>query len=628
MFLEFYKLREQPFGETPDPHYIYLSETHREALASLFYGIQTGRGFLALIAEPGMGKTTVLFHLLDALRNSVRTAFLFQTQCNSRELLGYLLADLGIHAQAKDLVWMHEQLKQVLIAEASAGRRVVVFIDEAQNLTESVLETVRLLSDFETPGSKLMQIVLAGQPQLEDTLARPALAQLRQRIAILSRLSPFTRSETGVYIDHRLKIAGYKGGHLFTPEARAMVASWSEGVPRKINNLCFNALTLGYALGRKEIDCPLVQEAANDLDMKPSVSEQRDATPLGKLSMKEPTNVLDQAAVYSLQAAPERGETAVATAKRPARPQPVASTPASIPAKSASTPASTQAAFAIFSEAPAVVAPPDAFWSSSSPTKLIALAAEAPPTSPVPPMGSRLGQASRGIILVASAVVVFLVLGAAGVFSLHRAPAQPTASNPARVVSPVSTAANTVRPVRSASNRAMVASQQASRGWSTRNPARAPKILIIAPLAATPRSTASIDREPPPDLTGVVSDAPADAIQGILAASSPILPAPPLTPEEIAPVHMGGRVKEPRLVSKVLPNYPPAAKQAGLGGKVIIDAVIDTAGNVTNLKVVSGPVMLQSVALDSVRKWKYEPSYLDDKPVPVEIFITVEFPPG
>ena len=277
MFLDFYKLREQPFGDTPDPRYVFLSKTHREALASLFYGIKTGRGFLALIAEPGMGKTTLLFHLLEHLRSSVRTAFLFQTQCSSHEVVRYLLADLGIDASEKDLPAMHEQLKKVLIAEASAGKRLVVFIDEAQNLTEPVLETVRLLSDFENPGSKLIQIVLAGQLELAEKLARPALAQLRQRISILGRLNRFTRSETDAYIDHRLGLAGYKGDKLFQPEARAMISAWSKGIPRNINNLCFNILTLGCALGRKEIDCSLVQEAVNDLEVNPVVSKPQDS---------------------------------------------------------------------------------------------------------------------------------------------------------------------------------------------------------------------------------------------------------------------------------------------------------------------------------------------------------------
>jgi TonB family protein len=641
MFLEFYKLREQPFSETPDPRYVYLGRAHREALASLFYGIETGRGFLALIAEPGMGKTTLVFHLLERLRGSTRTAFLFQTQCDSRELLRYLLADLEIDTQEKDLAWMHERLKEVLISEARAGRHFVVFIDEAQNLSDSALETVRLLSNFETPRSKLIQIVLAGQPQLADKLARPELRQLCQRISIVSRLGPLIGAETSVYIDHRLQTAGYKHGHLFTPEARVMIAAWSQGVPRKINNLCFNALTLGYALGRKEIDCPLVQEAANDLEMKPFVSEQRDAPDLAKLtalqgSMKGPVNVLDQAAANSLQGAPKpksraTRETAVATAEKPARPQPVTSTPASISTcRPASTPASIQAAFATCSEAPAVVAPPDAFWSSGRPTEPIVPAAEATPKSTVPPMGSRLQQASRRIILVAAAVVVFLAVGAAGFVSLHRTGAQPPAitwTDPVRVPSSVSIAASTVQRVRSKTNHNAIAfaSQPTSQAPLARKPAWPYKILIIAPPAATRRSTGTIGRDEPPDLSGVASNASADTIQRVLPPSSNILPAPPLTSEQTEPVHVGGRVEEPQLVSKVLPNYPLAAKQIGLEGKVVIDAVIDTNGNVTKMKVVSGPGLLQGVALDSVRKWKYKPSYLDNKFVPVEMLITVGF---
>src|SRR2546429_1721940 len=149
MFLNFYRLREQPFGVTPDPRFLYFSPAHREALASLFYGIETGRGFLSLVAQPGMGKTTLLFQLLKRWKGYVHSAFLFQTQCDSRELLRYLMEDLGLDSQDRDIVRMHTDLNDFLFRETKAGKRVVLFIDEAQNLSDSVLETVRLLSDFE-----------------------------------------------------------------------------------------------------------------------------------------------------------------------------------------------------------------------------------------------------------------------------------------------------------------------------------------------------------------------------------------------------------------------------------------------------------------------------------------------
>ena len=279
MILDFYKLKVQPFGVSPDPRYLYFSPTHREALASLYYGVAQGRGFLTLIAPPGMGKTTLLFHLLERLGKTAGTAFLFQTQCNSREFFRYLLADMGIDSDGNDLVQMHEALNAALIRHRCAGRRFVLVIDEAQNLPDSVLETVRLLSDFETPGAKLMQIILTGQPPLAAKLARPSLVQLRQRIGILSRLEPFSPAETDRYINHRLRVAGYDGGPLFTASARAMIAARSGGIPRNINNLCFNALSLGYALKCRTVDVEIIREVVADLDMESLAGEHRVAKP-------------------------------------------------------------------------------------------------------------------------------------------------------------------------------------------------------------------------------------------------------------------------------------------------------------------------------------------------------------
>jgi general secretion pathway protein A len=265
MFLEFYGLREQPFGVTPDPRFLYMSETHREALASLYYGIRSGRGFVALIAKPGMGKTSLLFRLMQNLEPDTRTVFLFQTQCDTREFLRYLLTDMGIPSQGLDLVEMHSKLNDALVENASSGRQFVLIIDEAQNLDPSVLETIRLLSDFETTRSKLMQIILAGQPQLAEKLAHPSLVQLSQRVAILSRLKALSAEETQQYIDHRLQIAGHDGGGLFTPAAIELLARQSQGIPRNINNLCFNSLSWGYATKQKVVDADLVREASSEL---------------------------------------------------------------------------------------------------------------------------------------------------------------------------------------------------------------------------------------------------------------------------------------------------------------------------------------------------------------------------
>ena len=268
MFLDFYQMREQPFGVTPDPRFLFLGESHREALASLFYGIEADRGFMALIAHPGLGKTTLTFQLLEKLQRTSRTVFLFQTQCNSRELFHYVLSDLGVNASGMDMVSMHDKLNEILARERLAGRRFVLAIDEAQNLDPAVLETIRLLSNFETSRAKLLTILLIGQPQLAHTLADPSLVQLEQRIAVFARLQPFGPEDTARYIAHRLKVAGYDGGPLFTPGALRIITDRSQGIPRNINSLCFSALSLGCAIGRKRIDAEILHEVVADLDVE------------------------------------------------------------------------------------------------------------------------------------------------------------------------------------------------------------------------------------------------------------------------------------------------------------------------------------------------------------------------
>jgi type II secretory pathway predicted ATPase ExeA len=265
-FLEHFGLTVQPFGVTPNPRFLYLGDTHRQALAALTYGTELNRGFLTLIGKPGMGKTSLLFHYLDSLRNSARTVFLFQTVGNARDLMYYLLADLGLDGAGKDLPEMHSILNRVLMEEMHSGRRLVLVIDEAQNLDEKVLESVRLLSNFETPWMKLIQIVLAGQPQLAEQLAKSSMAQLRQRISFSIPIKPLTREEVDAYVDHRLWVAGYNGPPMLSIGARALLAERSEGVPRNINNMCFCAMSLGWASKAKTIDREMMRDVVADLE--------------------------------------------------------------------------------------------------------------------------------------------------------------------------------------------------------------------------------------------------------------------------------------------------------------------------------------------------------------------------
>jgi len=264
-----FELTAQPFGVTPDPRFIYPSATHREALSCLLHGIASDRGFTALIAEPGMGKTTLLFHLLQSLKGKARTAFLFQTLCGPREFLSALLDDLGIDDEGGSIGAMQAKLNHYLLETSSEGRQVVVIIDEAQNLDEGVLEVVRMLSNFETANRKLMHVVLAGQPQLAKKLAAENLAQLRQRISIIARLDRFGADETREYIEHRLQVAGRQSssGPLFAKQAYALIAERSQGIPRNINNLCFNAMSLACAMKKRVVEGAMIQETVRDLEL-------------------------------------------------------------------------------------------------------------------------------------------------------------------------------------------------------------------------------------------------------------------------------------------------------------------------------------------------------------------------
>src|SRR6266576_7137892 len=196
----------------------------------------------------------------------------------------FLLAEIGIENDVQDFVKMHEQFNRCLVQEARAGKRFIVVIDEAQNLDATVLETVRLLSDFETPQTKLMQIILVGQTQLAEKLSSTNLTQLRQRISILCRLEPLARDEIVGYIECRLRLAGYAGPPLFSTRALEGILGHSEGIPRNINNLCFNALLAGYAARRKQIDSAIVDQVLADLEVDPLktknvVTQQETATP-------------------------------------------------------------------------------------------------------------------------------------------------------------------------------------------------------------------------------------------------------------------------------------------------------------------------------------------------------------
>jgi type II secretory pathway predicted ATPase ExeA/phage tail protein X len=264
MYLSFYGLSEKPFSQTPDPKFLYWNDGYRETIASLRYGIQERKGFVTMIGEAGTGKTTLLRKLLDDLGPDVVSVFLFNPNATFEEILEYTLSELGIPAASGRKLAMLQRLNDFLLAAFKEGKNTILVIDEAQDLETEVLESLRLLSNLETAKEKILQIVLAGQPELATRLAQPNLRQLKQRIAVRCRVEPLARHELADFIAARLGVAGGRPD-LFAPETLDPIWGFAQGIPRLINTVCDNALLVGYALGRTTIDAPVVEEVMGDL---------------------------------------------------------------------------------------------------------------------------------------------------------------------------------------------------------------------------------------------------------------------------------------------------------------------------------------------------------------------------
>jgi general secretion pathway protein A len=267
MYKQFFQLRHAPFSIAPDPHYLFMSERHREALAHLLFGVDAGGGFVLLTGEIGAGKTTVCRCFLEQVPPNCNVAYIFNPRLTAVELLRTICEEFRLPTPAgdssvKDLV---DALNAHLLAAHAAGRNNVLIIDEAQNLSLSVLEQLRLLTNLETSERKLLQIILIGQPELRDMLARPELEQLAQRIIARYHLDALSARETGAYISHRLAVAGLLGSTPFPPRLTRLIHKITRGVPRRINLLCDRALLGAYGLGVRQVDRAILRAAAAEV---------------------------------------------------------------------------------------------------------------------------------------------------------------------------------------------------------------------------------------------------------------------------------------------------------------------------------------------------------------------------
>jgi general secretion pathway protein A len=276
MYKRFFGLTRNPFEISPDPAFLVPTPRHNEALANLYYGVRRQKGFVVVTGEVGTGKTLLLKCLLDVLNHDqIAFAYVFNPRLTVPQFFQYVLGDLGIKGNGVQKSEMLLALNNFLISRYRKSQTTVLVVDEAQHLSRELLEEIRLLTNLETGQQKLLQIILAGQPELEQKLDASDLRQLKQRVALRCRLEPLTVQETRTYINRRLQLAGGSAGTLFPDETVEHVHHFSKGIPRLINTLCENALIIAYARQLKQVSPEFVDEVAADFRLNITTPPQR-----------------------------------------------------------------------------------------------------------------------------------------------------------------------------------------------------------------------------------------------------------------------------------------------------------------------------------------------------------------
>jgi len=266
MYEEYFGLARKPFEITPDPAFLYASPQHKEALASLLYGVREGKGLIVLTGEVGTGKTLLIRCLLEMLGPETVTAYIFNPRMSLMEFFQAVAHEFDLKRDFSSKVAFLTTLNEFLLEVAEKGGKALLIVDEAQNLSLPILEEIRLLMNLETSEQKLLQVILAGQPELHRIINFSCMRQFKQRISLRAHLSPLTEKQTKAYIDKRLEVAGFDGGGLFTKRSISLIHRYSRGIPRLINVVCDNSLVTAYAMDVKRVHPSIVKEVIEDLE--------------------------------------------------------------------------------------------------------------------------------------------------------------------------------------------------------------------------------------------------------------------------------------------------------------------------------------------------------------------------
>jgi TonB family protein len=647
--LKHFALRELPFGVTPNPSFLFSSRMHCAALHSMIQSIELNLGFTVLLGEPGMGKTTLLLQLLTQYRESARTAFLFQTQGRRFDLLRFLASELELPDTKGDEVLLHQRLREMLVNEARAGRKVLVIIDEAQNLNQTSLEAIRLLSDFETASFKLLHIILAGSARLGETLQAPDLSPLAQRIMTICRLEPFAAEEVKHYVIFRLETAGSPSpGNVFTPEALAAIAEESGGVPRLVNSICYRALSNAFAAGKRRVSAGIARQAVRDLDLSDS-GRGWNTSGLG-FSLPTDNQQWSDERLESREHVPVSapGDSPFSNRVEPAPPS---TTPFSSVVPSSSSfpppPFSPLPSPQTSSTLPNKSAPASASRNEHTVAKNIRLKRDSLLGMGVPEfLGLKSGRMKHDRLTLALAALVALTLLlwggwyvlrgkterdmtiAANIRAAHTDVAADSTAHPTAVEDPrllrqeiLQLKAGKRRPSSRFSELSLVPSPTGENIGSAEHKTpevggsrTSPPMIETLPqtempsqlsrYSGNPNETEATVRVNPGNISKLSTEPNLP-----LATGQPRIPLLNLASTSESAATPDASLRRP--IKVVQPEYPEMAKIRRIGGVVLLELEVDARGNVQKVRTVSGNSLLSEAAKTAARQWQYPPSAND-----------------